>query len=245
MKDLFSQHAAGYAAFRPTYPKALYDFVLKQVKNRDVAWDCATGNGQVARDLAKYFEKVSATDSSAKQLENAVPSGNIQYSLASAERTSFPDSSFDLITVGQAIHWFDIPRFYEEVFRVARPGAVIAVWGYSLLSVNSAMDAIISGFYKNIIGSYWDPERKLVDEQYKTIPFPFQEIAAPEFTFSFQWTLAELQGYLTTWSAVQKYIKARGANPVEKLIEQVRPLWKNEKMEVRFPLFLRCGRIDK
>lgn len=245
MKDLFSQHAAGYAAFRPTYPKTLYDFVLAQVADNRAAWDCGTGNGQVARDLARYFQKVYATDSSTKQLENAATADNIQYSLAPAEKTSFPDFTFDLVTVGQAIHWFNIPEFYKEAIRVAKPGAVIAVWGYSLLSVTPAIDQLVFDFYKNVIGPYWDPERKLVDEQYSTIPFPFEEIPTPEFSFSFQWTLAELQGYLTTWSAVQKYINAHGINPVEKLVQQIRPLWKAEEMEVRFPLFLRCGRIDK
>ena len=243
MKDLFSQHASGYAAFRPTYPEALYDFVLKQVKERHTAWDCGTGNGQVARDLAKYFDKVFATDSSIKQLENAATADNIQYSLAPAEKTSFPDASFDLITVGQAIHWFNIAAFNCEAMRVAKPGGVIAVWGYSLLSVDPPINALIAHFYKNIVGAYWDPERKLVDEQYKTIPFPFDEIPSPEFSYSFQWSLPELQGYLRTWSAVQKYINHKGVNPVMKLVEEIQPLWKGERMEVRFQLFVRCGRI--
>lgn len=243
MKDLFSQHAAGYAAFRPTYPEALYDFVLEHVKERHAAWDCGTGNGQVAGDLAKHFAKVFATDTSLKQLENAAPAPNIQYVQAPAESTAFPDNSFDLVTVGQAIHWFNIPAFCREAVRVAKPGAVMAVWGYGLLSVNEEIDRLIADFYRNIVGSYWDPERKLVDEHYRTIPFPFEEIPAPSFSFSFQWTPAALQGYLTTWSAVQKYINDRGVNPVHKLMEEIMPLWKGERMEVRFPLFLRCGRI--
>jgi ubiquinone/menaquinone biosynthesis C-methylase UbiE len=197
----------------------------------------------VARDLAAYFVKVYATDSSMKQLEHAPAAANVQYSQAPAEKTSFPDSMFDLITVGQAIHWFNIQEFYKEAIRVARPGAVLAVWGYSLLSVNPRIDEMVLDFYTKIIGPYWDPERRLIDEHYRTIPFPFEEIQSPGFSFSFDWTLAELHGYLTTWSAVQKYIKANGANPVNALVEKIRPFWVKERMTVTFPLFLRCGRI--
>jgi SAM-dependent methyltransferase len=239
-KDLFSGHAQDYAAFRPTYPKQLYDFLLGHVKNFDQAWDAGTGNGQVARDLSNRFKKVFATDISAKQIENAFYAENIFY-YQSGETTSFSESSFDLITVAQAIHWFDRGKFYAEVARVAKPEAVIAVWGYSLLSVDPEIDLLINDFYKNIIGPYWDKERKLIDEHYTTISFPFQEIITPEFSFSFQWTLPELQGYLNTWSSVQKFVKEKNNNPVEKLIDQIEPLWKWEKMEITFPLFLKAG----
>ncbi len=128
-KDLFSAQSKQYASFRPTYPKELYDFILSHVKNRSIAWDCGCGNGQVANDLSPYFEKIFATDLSAKQIENAVAAPNIKYFISKAEQTSFPDKSFDVITVGQAIHWFDFPAFYNEVKRVSKPDAVLAVWG--------------------------------------------------------------------------------------------------------------------
>ncbi len=241
-KDLFSHHAQNYAAFRPTYPKKLYDFIFSRVKTFDEAWDAGTGNGQVARDLAKRFKKVSATDISAKQIENAFDAENIFYHQI-GEKTNFGTKTFDLICVAQAIHWFDRPKFYAEVKRVAKPGANLAVWGYSLLGITPEIDSLVKDFYTSIIGSYWDGERKLIDEHYKTIAFPFQEIETPEFSFSFQWTLPELQGYLNTWSAVQKFILANTLNPVEKLIDQIKPLWKSEKMEIRFPLFLRLGDV--
>src|SRR5258706_5142103 len=128
-KDLFSSHASQYAAFRPTFPEELYDFVFSQVKNFDAAWDAGTGNGQVARDLSKKFKNVFATDISQKQIENAARAENICYSLA-GETTSFPENSLDLICVAQAIHWFDRDKFYADVTRVAKSKATIAVWGY-------------------------------------------------------------------------------------------------------------------
>ena len=242
-KDLFSTQSKSYAAFRPTYPKTLYDFIMKHVKQHDVAWDCACGNGQVAKDLAERFDKVYATDHSANQVANAVKKGNIVYSVSPAEKTSFNDHQFDLITVGQAIHWFDIPAFFTEVRRVSKPGGVIATWGYGLLSIGDQIDPIIHHFYTQVMGPYWDNERKLIDDEYKTIEFPFEKIEVPPFEFSFEWTLDELQGYLSTWSSVQKYIKQHQSDPVAPLIDDVRRVWGEGRKKVSFPLFVLMGRV--
>jgi SAM-dependent methyltransferase len=243
MKDRFSDHSKQYAAFRPTYPKELYEFILSHVENRSTVWDCGCGNGQVANDLSSYFDNVFATDLSAKQIENAIPGRNIEYSISRAEQTSFPDATFDLITVGQALHWFDFPSFYKEVNRVAKPKALLAVWGYSLLSISPEIDPVINHFYTETIGAYWDKERKLIDDQYKTIPFPFEEIKAPDFQFSFHWTLDHFLGYIFTWSSVQKYIRENSKNPVDNLRSDLKPLWQSEEKKVTFPLFLRLGKI--
>lgn len=242
-KDLFSNHAAQYAAFRPTYPPELYEFIFRLLKGFGLAWDAGTGNGQVARELSKKFKKVFATDISQKQLDNAYRQENISYEIA-GETLSLPESQFDLITVAQAIHWFDRQKFYQEVKRVAKPDALLAVWGYGLLRISDPIDLIIHEFYTQVIGPYWDKERKLIDEHYKTIEFPFPEIEAPPFAFSFHWSLEELRGYLTTWSSVQKYIRENKTNPVEELMKKIQPLWRVEKTEVRFPLFLRLGKIS-
>jgi SAM-dependent methyltransferase len=241
MKDRFSQHSKLYAQFRPEYPEQLYDFIFSQVKNFDYAWDAGTGNGQAAYALAQKFKTVLATDISSAQLDHARQAANIFYSLGS-EEIKQPAHAIDLITVAQAIHWFDISKFFECVKKVGKPDAVVAVWGYGLLSVSPQVDQYLNHFYKNTIGHYWDPERKLIDEQYRTIPFPFEEIETPLFTFSFQWPLEQLEGYLSTWSAVRKYIAVNQSNPVPELIAAVQPHWQNE-MTVTFPLFLRLGRI--
>jgi SAM-dependent methyltransferase len=244
-KDLFSQHSKEYATFRPTYPKELFDFIFSHVVNFDLACDCATGNGQAAKGLATRFRHVRATDISAKQIENAVRQDNIFYSVGQAEKTSFADNSFDLITVAQAIHWIDFNLFYPEVARIAKPDAVLAVWGYSLLSIDPTIDSILSDFYIRVVGPYWDKERKFIDEKYQTIPFPFEEVKSPTFTFSVEWTIEELQGYLGTWSAVQKFIKVNQLNPVDKLIDSIGPHWTENKKSIHFPLFLRMGIIRK
>lgn len=242
-KDRFSTQSKSYAAFRPSYPSQLYDFIMAHVKSSNAAWDCACGNGQVAKDLAERFDKVYATDISESQIANAAKKENIIYSLSPAENTSFADEQFDLITVGQALHWFNIPGFFNEAQRVLKPNGIIAVWGYSLLSVNNDLDPVINNFYTRIIGSYWDKERKLVDEQYRSVEFPFEKIEVPAFEISFSWSAYEFLGYISTWSSVQKYIKTNGSDPVQLIEKQIRDLWGDGKRKVAFPLFVLMGYI--
>ena len=243
MKDRFSEHSKLYLSFRPTYPNELYEFIYRHVNDFNCVWDCATSNGQAAVALCKKFSHVYATDISENQLTNATIEPNIYYSISSAEKTTFASHSFDLITVAQAAHWFNVALFFNEVKRVAKRDATLAIWGYGLLKVNPAIDEHIHHFYTQVVGSYWDKERKLIDDHYRNLPFPFEEIPSPEFEFSFEWTIAELQGYLTTWSAVQKFVHKNNHNPVEDLIQSIKPLWVSEKMKITFPLFLRLGKI--
>jgi SAM-dependent methyltransferase len=245
-KDNFSRQASLYKKFRPTYPPALYEFLLNLVPNRECAWDCGTGNGQVAVELAKYFTHVKATDISEKQLQQAPVLDNIEYRLLPAEKTDFPDNSFDLITVGQAAHWFDFESFYPEVNRVAKPNSILALWGYGLLSITPAIDAIIHHFYTEVIGPYWDAERKHIDAAFTTLPFPLHEL--PSFTGAIEqvWTVADLEGYLNTWSSVQAYMQKHGENPVEACMVEIRKVWEaGGELPVHFPIFSRIGRIVK
>ena len=245
MKDNFSQGARAYAQYRPTYPDNLFDFILSYVKEKDRAWDCGTGNGQSARVLSKYFKNVFATDISQSQINNAHQENNIDYAVEPAEKTSLPNSSVDFITVAQAIHWFNFESFYAEVKRVANPGAIIAVWTYSLLHISEEIDPVISEYYSNALSGYWDPERKYVDEHYDTIPFPFTKIASPEFKVEAWWTLEELIGYLNTWSAVKNFIKANSYDPVPAAINKIKPLWgDSKKRQLFFPVYLKLGMIE-
>ncbi|MBN8577110.1 MAG: class I SAM-dependent methyltransferase [Cytophagales bacterium] len=241
MKDRFSLHAQEYQQFRPGYPPALYQFIFQHVKNFTCAWDAGTGNGQAAHVLATRFNKVIATDISAAQLQQAHQANNIFYSIG-AEEINQPDSSIDLITVAQAFHWFEMAKFFNCVTRVAKPDGVLAVWGYGLLRINSIIDPYIDTFYQHRIGAYWDAERAWIDDHYRTIPFPFKKIEAPAFALSVNWSLAQLEGYFNTWSAVKKFITVNAHNPVDALIRQLQPHWQTD-LEVTFPLFLRMGRV--
>jgi len=243
MKDNFSTHSSSYARFRPAYPQELFEFLKKQLQNSGIAWDCGTGNGQVAGELSKFFDNVKATDISNQQLDHAIRRENIEYSVQPAEKTDFPDNYFDLITVAQAIHWFNFKAFYKEAKRVLKPNGIIAVIGYSLFKSNPETDEVILKFYKNIIGPYWDEERRYLDEKYKTIPFPFLEIETPEFEQRYQWTFDHLIGYLKTWSAVKHYEKDKGLNPVD-LIEDELKLAFGPENKVIFPILFRLGKLS-
>ena len=243
MKDNFSNQADLYAMYRPSYPPELFDFILKHIPLKNCAWDCATGNGQTAIALATTFQKVFATDISPKQLENARKAFNIFYSLQPAEKTNFPENTFDLITISQALHWVQFDKFYSEVNRVAKPDAWLAAWMYALVSISPEIDRFVHRHHYEILSGYWDDERNYVDENYTTVPFPFQEIACPEFEISLSWSLEEFRGYLNTWSALQKFITVRKYNPADNLIEDIKPYWIQDKMPIRFPIHLRMGKI--
>ncbi|MBB1283162.1 class I SAM-dependent methyltransferase [Flavisolibacter sp. BT320] len=246
MKDNFSAASDRYARYRPAYPDELFAYLQTLVKGTETAWDCATGNGQAAQKLASVFKTVYATDISASQLEQAVQLPNIRYSVQPAEKTDFPDAFFDLVMVAQAVHWFRFADFYKEVKRTAKQDALLVITGYGRIAITPEVDRIIDHFYTDIVGPYWDKERRYIDEGYQTIPFPFTEIAAPPFSITYQWTLEHLLGYLQTWSAVKHYQNKNGSNPVELIQQQLQIAWgKEETKTVRFPLLLRIGKIHK
>lgn len=246
-KDRFSVQAETYKKYRPTYPPELYAEVLRLTPARKACWDCATGNGQVAWELSNHFEKVFATDISQNQLAQAPKKENILYSVAPAEATSFAENQFNLVTVAQALHWFDFEKFNTEVLRVTINGGLLATWGYGLLTIDKHTNILVEQFYSDIVGSYWDAERNYIETAYSTIPFPFQEIKFQNpYAIQTQWSLNDLEGYFNSWSAVQNYIAATTENPVPWIIERLQKHWsKDQKKEIKFPLFTRIGQIKK
>jgi SAM-dependent methyltransferase len=243
--DHFSGVANRYADFRPTYPAGLFDYLATLVPKDSTVWDCACGNGQAAVDLAARFDHVIATDASKEQIASAEPNPRIDYRVAPAEQSGLPDQSIGLVTVAQAIHWFDFDKFYAETKRVLRSGGVIAVWAYGINVVEGdQINAIVQRYYSETVGPYWPPERKLVETGYRTIPFPFDEIAPPAFRMEARWTLEQLLGYFSTWSATSRYLKARGANPIEPLAKELGPVWGDpaQPRQVIWPLSVRVGK---
>lgn len=244
-KDLFSKQSDIYAKYRPGYPSELLSYILQYVSERKIAWDCATGNGQAAVLLSPFFEVVEATDVSERQIANSIPATNIHYSVSSAEKTSFPDNTFNLVTVAQAYHWFDFMSFEKEVRRVMKPEGVIAIWGYGLPGCeDDDVNAVINSFYKNTVGPYWDPERKYVDDHYSTVPFPYDELPSKNFLIELNWSLKEMVGFLNSWSSVQHFIKAKNFNPVDPLEAELQKVWPpKDELVFRFPLFIRIGKV--
>ncbi|MDP2823404.1 MAG: class I SAM-dependent methyltransferase [Sulfuritalea sp.] len=220
--------------------------MARQCATHELAWDCGTGNGQAARALAEHFGRIHATDLSAEQIAQAVPDPRIDYLAAPAEASGLPDRSCDIVTVAQALHWFCGDAFYAEVRRVLKPGGVFAAWTYTLLRGEPALNAIVEDFYRNTIGPWWPPERRWVDLGYRDMPFPFRDIATPEFEIRLDWTLADLLAYLRTWSATQRCIKETGGDPCTALGERLKNIWPNPETRktIIWPIALRCGRLE-
>jgi len=247
-KDNFSVQSKEYSFSRPTYPDELFKFLSELTTNHELAWDCATGNGQAAIELCKYFDQVIASDASENQIKNKFERKNILYKVFPAEQASIPNDSVDLITVAQGLHWFDFERFYSEVMRVAKNNAIIAAWSYTMHKITPKIDKITDrlNFGGDILGDYWAKEIRYVKENYKTIPFPFEEIITPKFTISVKLDLIQILKYIETWSAVQKYRLERKTDPVELIKNELRQYWKDEleRKTVTWEMNLKVGRIE-
>ncbi|MBE7437083.1 MAG: class I SAM-dependent methyltransferase [Spirochaetales bacterium] len=246
-KDHFSHDSRSYARARPDYPSALFEFLNAHCRSRDLAWDCGTGSGQAARQLTKYFREVVATDASAAQIHAALEEGIVRPGLifrtAPAEDSGLPDCSADLITVAQALHWFDFERFYAEVRRVLRPDGLLAVWCYELMQTGKEIDKLLHYFYHDVVGPYWPADRRFIEEHYATIPFPFEELTVPNFYIETSWNLEEYVNYLATWSAVKRYREARQADPVPEIRSALAAVWgpSDVRRSNRWPIYMRLG----
>ncbi len=244
-KDHFSEKAAAYGRYRPHYPPSLFRALAQRCEAREAAWDCGCGNGQAAVALVEHFGQVYATDASAKQIDNAFPHPQVTYSIAPAEQSGLEGESVDLITVAQAIHWFDFDAFYEEVRRVGKAGGLLAVISYGLFKVAPTLDEVLGHLHRTTLGPYWPPERRFVDENLKTIPFPFAEAEPPRMELRAEWRLDDLVGYIETWSSLQRYRTDRAEDPLPAAAEELARLWGEPERArlVRWPLNLRLGRL--
>jgi SAM-dependent methyltransferase len=242
-KDHFSKQAADYAKFRPRYPRELFEYLGNVAPSRMLSWDCGTGNGQAAVGLASVFDRVIATDASEKQIANAQPHERVEYRVAPAEDSGIESETVDLIMVAQALHWFDLPGFYEEVRRVLKPKGVLATSTYRYFHITPEIDQLVNRRYHDkIVGPFWPPERELV-EKFEELPFPFAEIQMPSFEMMAEWDLEHLAGYLRSWSAAQRFIAANQRDPLEEIADELRAAWGDTKKTRRavWPLTLRVG----
>ena len=239
-KDHFSSNAAGYAAYRPSYPAALVDYLTSLLPRTMLAWDCACGTGQLSILLGDRFARVIATDASAQQIENAAPHPHVEYRVVPAECSGLPDANTDLITVAQAAHWLPLEAFYTEVRRVACPDAVLALITYCVLHVEGQeTDAVVQRFYYDLMGPYWPPERKHVENGYQSLPFPFRELQAPLLSMRMMWDLDAFIGYIHTWSSLREAEKVIGDEPMEAFRAELAEAWGNPATRrlVRWPLY--------
>jgi SAM-dependent methyltransferase len=242
-KDNFSKQSGIYARFRPQYPPELYTYLASLTTQHETAWDCGTGNGQAAIGLAELYQHIIATDPSEQQIANAFSHPNITYKVEKAEETSIPDHSIDLVTVANALHWFDFEAFYKEVRRTLKPNGIIAAWAYQNPSISPELDSIITKLHDEILGNYWLTENRYVEKAYTTIPFPFKEIESPQFYSEKTMDLNDFVGFLNTWSATQRFIRQNNTNPVDMLYEELLNSWGviDHKKTISWKLILKVG----
>lgn len=243
IKDNFSAIAGNYATWRPEYPEELFIYLASLSAKHVKALDCGTGNGQAAKLLAKHYEEVYATDISEAQIKHAVAVPNVHYRVRPAEKTDFPDHYFDMVCAAQAAHWFDHKFFYKEAERILKPGGVLALIGYGLIEANNDIDRLIKALYKDILGSYWDKERKYIDDHYQSLPFPYKEIIAPSFQIKCNWNLAQFTGYMNTWSALGHYKKANNTDPLKEMFPALQKSWGGDEItrKVCFPIITKIA----
>jgi SAM-dependent methyltransferase len=244
--DHFSSSASHYASYRPSYPPALFAWLASAAPDRHRAWDCGTGSGQAAMRLADQFAHVVATDPSASQLAHAPLRSGVHYAAMSAEHCALADGAVSLVTVAQALHWFDRAAFYTEARRVLVARGLLAAWSYGLLTLHDlTLDDIVRRFHGETLGPYWPPERRLVDEGYASLELPFERVEAPSFSMHAEWTLVHLAGYLSTWSAVQRARRMTGMDPIPAVVESLGAAWsaEGEARHVEWPLTLHVGRV--
>ncbi len=244
-KDNFSKHADIYARYRPHYPKALFEYLASLTEGHALAWDCGTGNGQAAKGLTDFFDNILATDPSEQQIANAFPHPKITYKAERAEYTSLAPHSTDLLTIANALHWFDFDAFYTEARRVLKPTGIIAAWAYEVPHITPEIDKVIRYYHDVTVNDFWQPENRLVEKGYTTIPFPFREISSPVFTSEMPMHIDEVIGFLNTWSATQRYIAKNTTNPTYDVRKELMPYWPeaDEKKMVVWKLFLKVGRL--
>lgn len=243
-RDHFSRQAGLYSTFRPSYPPELFEYISGLAPVRRRAWDCATGSGQAAVPLSRYFSQVIATDASAQQIAHAEPAQNVSYSVAQADASGLDPDSVNLVTVAQALHWLDLDDFYAEARRVLVRDGVIAIWGYGDPEVDDPeLQRIAHQFNRGTIEKYWTANRDILLDGYRSLPFPFREIVPPEFRVEMRWTLSQLAGYFRTWSATDRYISEHGRDPVIPVEADLAGTWgdRGKTRLIRWPLYLRVG----
>jgi SAM-dependent methyltransferase len=243
-EDHFSELAGIYSKYRPGYPPELYKFLADSCGENKLAWDCGTGNGQAALELVKYFRSVYATDASKEQIKNAAEHPSITYKIEPAEKVSLKDSTADLVTVAVAVHWFDFDKFFAEAKRILKSDGIIAVWTYHLPRIASNIDAAVKKYYSEVLRDFWPERFHYVHTGYSDLPFPFDEIEVPEFTMRTEWNLDQLSGFLSSWSAVNKYRQVKGIHPMNEICEELKNAWgdEREKKILQWPLNVRAGR---
>ncbi|KAG0297308.1 hypothetical protein BGZ96_007045 [Linnemannia gamsii] len=246
-----SFNSALYQSFRPGYNnnffKMVYNYHAKHNGHFDTAVDVGTGTGQVAVVLAEKFKQVHGVDASATMLSNAIKKSNVAYHVAKGEDLGvIASSSVDVLTVAQAMHWFHQPTFFSEVKRILKPRGTFAAVGYSFVVFEDHPRATRRiyelGDQPDQLGTLWDNGRLILDNLYKSIDVPLQNVERHYFPSSIKSqfrnaaasadyapdaedeaslppvmtgrvTMKHFRNYIKTWSSYKNYCEKYPSRP--------------------------------
>jgi SAM-dependent methyltransferase len=241
-KDHFSKQSSAYKAHRPTYEPRFFKTIASFANNHNLAVDIGCGSGQSTIGLEPYFQKVVGADPSFNQLSNADLGGNTSYFVCAAESIAMADNTFDMLTVGQALHWFEHDNFYSEARRILKPDGAIVVWCYGLFTIDEGVDSVINYFYHDVVGPHWPSERRHVENAYNEIPFEFVNVKRLKIDMTARWDVHAVIGMLSTWSATQKYQDAKKENPIQLIERDLTNAWGNAgEKAITWPITILAG----
>lgn len=243
-QDHFSGHAAAYADARPGYPPDLFAWLAAQAHGHQLAWDAGCGNGQASVALAGYFDSVYASDPSEAQIASAETNARVRYVVEAAEACGLPGECADLVSVAQAYHWLDAPRFCAQARRVLKPGGLVALWSYAQSEVSVDVDRVFDDLHNVRLGAFWPSGRDHVVNRYRDLPFEFDPVPVPAFEMRCDWNLHQYLAYLRSWSASQRYLARTGRDAVQEISAAMRDAWGQAEAvrTVRWPLLVLAGR---
>lgn len=245
-RNWFDRGGADYARFRPQYPPQLLSYLAGLPIKRQIAVDLGCGSGQLTVGLARHFDTVLGFDPSASQLVHAQAQDDVHYACAQAEQLPLAAGCANLLVAAQAAHWFDLPRFYGEVRRVAASGAGLALVSYGVPQLPVELSACFRHFYMDQIRSYWPMQRQLIDDGYRALPFPFAERQAPALQIRHWWRASDFVGYVSTWSAVRRLSETGQVAMFSRFAQEITRLWGDaEKLRpVVWPINMRAGIVS-
>ncbi|HZQ47481.1 MAG TPA: class I SAM-dependent methyltransferase, partial [Verrucomicrobiae bacterium] len=144
----FSSRVENYIKYRPGYPQGIIDLMRKecQLTSASVIADIGSGTGILTELLLRNQNTVFGIEpnqemrAAAERLLSSYP--QFHSVPATAETTTLPDKCVDLITAGQAFHWFDREKTRQEFLRILKPqGWVALIWNDRNITTHAFFEA--------------------------------------------------------------------------------------------------------
>jgi trans-aconitate methyltransferase len=156
----FGQAADEFQRYRPEYPPALFERILREVppNRRNCAMDLGAGTGKVTRELIAHFNEVIAVEPDplmAEKIREQFP--GVALRSATAEELAQPAATADLITIATAFHWMDGPRVLANADGWLRASGILAVFDLPFPAMPDPVRVIVKKELKECWAAFRDP----------------------------------------------------------------------------------------